>query len=82
MDRKEIERIVMESFGYAYRKDSAGLSTETKIKEDLSSKSIMMVALVGRLEDELDVLISLPDASKMNTIGDMIDKICVMKGVE
>lgn len=82
MTRAEVEKKVIECFGTAYKKDPASISLTTNIYEELSNKSILMVGLVGRLEDELDILISLPDASKMKTVGDMVNKVCVMLSVE
>lgn len=75
MDRQEVETKILEYFAVTYNKDVATLSRDTDIKEELSTKSIFMVSLVALIENELDVLISLPDAAKMKTIGDMIDKV-------
>lgn len=76
MDKKAIEDKVLQCFAMTYKKDVAALSRDTRIVEELSSKSLLMVALVSTVENEFDVLIPLPEASKMKTIGDMVDEVC------
>lgn len=75
MDRKELEAKVLECVAFAYKKDIAELSMDTKIKEDLGGASVIMVGLVSQIENELDVLVSLPEASACVTIGELVDKV-------
>lgn len=75
MDKNEVEQKILECFAITYNKDVSTLTRDTLIREELSSKSIFMVSLVAAIENELDVLVPLPDASKMKTVGDMIDKV-------
>ena len=75
MAKAEIEARVIQCFATTYNKDVSTLNRNTVIREELSPKSIFMVGLVAMIENELDVLIPLPDASKMKTIGDMVDKV-------
>jgi acyl carrier protein len=75
MDKNEVEQKILECFAITYNKDVSTLTRDTVIREELSDKSILMVGLVAAIENELDVLIALPDAAKMKTIGDMIDKV-------
>lgn len=78
MDKKAVEQKVLECFALTYKKDVGTLTRATLIKEELSPKSMIMVSLVALIENELDVLVSLPEASRMKTIGEMIDKVCSM----
>ena len=75
MDRKELEAKVLECVAFAYKKDIADLSLETNFKEDLGGASVIMVGLVSQIENELDVLVSLPEASACATIADLVDKV-------
>ncbi len=75
MDRKELEAKVLECVAFAYKKDMAELSLDTKFKEDLGGASVLMVGLVSQIENELDVLVSLPDASACATIAELVDKV-------
>ncbi len=75
MDRKELEAKVLECVAFAYKKDMAELSLDTKFKEDLGGASVLMVGLVSQIENELDVLVSLPDASACVTIAELVDKV-------
>lgn len=75
MERKELEAKVIELVAMAYGKDAAGLSVDSTFKDDLKGASIQMVGLVSELENELDVMVSLQDASACATIGDLVDKV-------
>jgi acyl carrier protein len=75
MEQAEVEQKILEAFAITYNKDVGTLTRDTLIREELSDKSILMVGLVAAIENELDVLIALPEAAKMKTIGDMVDKV-------
>lgn len=75
MERKELEEKVMELVAMAYGKDAGDLTVNTSFKDDLKGASIQMVGLVSELENELDVMVSLQDASACATIGDLVDKV-------
>jgi len=70
MDQK-----IISFFETAYRKTPGSLSRDTKIREDLGGNSIFMVAVVANVEEEYDVIYSLPEASKAKTIGEFIDTV-------
>lgn len=59
----------------AYGKDAADLTVDSTFKDDLKGASIQMVGLVSELENELDVMVSLQDASACATIGELVDKV-------
>lgn len=75
MDRKELEEKVIELVAMAYGKNAEDLTVESSFKDDLKGASIQMVGLVSELENELDVMVSLKDASACATIGDLVDKV-------
>ncbi|MCM8712117.1 acyl carrier protein [Clostridium sp. SYSU_GA19001] len=75
MDRKSLEEKIIECVSISYSKDKSELSVDTRIKEDLGGASILMVGLVSLIENELDVLIQLPDAAAAKTIGEIVDKV-------
>lgn len=75
MDRKELEEKVIEMVAMAYGRDAAELTVDSTFKEDLKGASIQMVGLVSELENELDVMVSLQDASACTTIGELVDKV-------
>lgn len=75
MDRKELEAKVIELVAMAYGKEASTLSVETSFKEELKGASVQMVGLVSELENELDVMVSLQDASACTTIGELVDKV-------
>ena len=75
MDRKELEEKVIEMVAMAYGKNAAELSVDSTFKDDLKGASIQMVGLVSELENELDVMVSLQDASACATIGELVDKV-------
>lgn len=75
MNRQELTEQVLKMVSMAYKKDVKELSEATSFKEDLSGASIQMVALVSEIENELDVVLMLADASACKTIGNLIDLI-------
>ena len=75
MERKELERKVIEMVAAAYRRSADELTVSTSFKTDLKGASIQMVGLVSELENELDVMVSLPIASACQTIGELVDKV-------
>jgi len=75
MERKELEEKVIELVAMAYGRDAAELTLETSFKGDLKGASIQMVGLVSEVENELDVMVSLQEASACATIGELVDKI-------
>lgn len=75
MDRKELEAKVIELVAMAYGREAAELTVDSSFKEDLKGASIQMVGLVSELENELDVMVSLQDASACATIGELVDKV-------
>lgn len=75
MERKELEKQIIELVSTSYNKEVAELSLETSFKNDLSGASIQMVGLVSEIENELDVMVQLQIASACNTIGDLVDKV-------
>ena len=75
MDRKELEAQIIEMIATIYNKDAEDLSVETNMREELTGSSVLMVALVSEIENELDVMIQLSDAAACTTIGDLVDKV-------
>lgn len=75
MERKELETKVIELVAMAYGKNAADLTVNSTFKDDLKGASIQMVGLVSELENELDVMVSLQDASACATIGELVDKV-------
>ncbi len=75
MDRKELEAKIIECVSITYAVPAEDLSMDTLVKEDLKSQSIQMVGLVSLIENELDVLVQLPDAASSKTLGELCDKV-------
>lgn len=75
MERKELEAKVIELVAMAYGEDAENVNLETTFKDDLGGASIQMVGLVSEIENELDVMVSLQDASACATVGDLVDKV-------
>lgn len=73
MDKNMIADKIFEMCAATYQKEKSELSVETRFDEDLSPNSIMRVALSANVEENLDVMVPLPDMSKMKTVGDLID---------
>lgn len=75
MDRKELESKVIELIAAAYNTDAASITVETSFADDLKGASVQMVGLVSELENELDVMVALQDASACATVADLVDLV-------
>ncbi|MBQ9064134.1 MAG: acyl carrier protein [Blautia sp.] len=75
MDRKELEAKVIELVEISYGKAAGEVTLETSFKDDLKGASVQMVALVSEIENELDAMVALQDASACETVGDLVDKV-------
>lgn len=75
MDRKELEAKVIELIAAAYNKDADSITTATSFANDLKGASVQMVGLVSELENELDVMVALQDASGCATVADLVDLV-------
>jgi len=75
MDKKELEAKLLECVATIYDVEGKEISMQTDIKKELDDASIMMVALVSSIENELDVLLPLPTAAAATTIGDIADEV-------
>ena len=75
MDRKELEKQIIELVSTSYNTDASGLSVNTSFKNDLGGASIQMVGLVSEIENELEVMVQLQVAAACETIGDLVDKV-------
>lgn len=75
MNRAELEAQVINMVAMSYKRNADELSTATSFKNDLGGASVQMVALVSEIENELDVVLMLSDASACGTIGELIDLI-------
>ncbi len=71
MDRKELEKKILELVAISYKKNPEDLSLETSFKKDLQGASVQMVALVAEIENETDACITLQDAAACETIADL-----------
>jgi acyl carrier protein len=75
MDRKELEAQIIEMVATSYKRDAGELSVDTSFKDELGGASIQMVALVSEIENELDAVLMIADASACETIGDLVDLV-------
>lgn len=75
MDRKELESKVIELIAAAYNKDADAITVNTSFAEDLKGASVQMVGLVSELENELDVMVALQDASACTTVAELVELV-------
>lgn len=75
MDRKELEAKVIELVAMAYGKAEGEVTLETNFKDDLKGASVQMVALISEIENELDAMVALADASTCVTVEDLVNMV-------
>lgn len=72
----ELEKKTIEMLGASYQiMDTSFITRDTDIKAELSPSSLKMLGFVSTLEKELDVEIPLNQATKLKTVGEIIDLI-------
>jgi acyl carrier protein len=64
---------VFKIFADNYGKDVSQLSLDTRLEEDLQSKSLNLFGLIAMLEAALGSAPDLSDAMKMKTIKEFVD---------
>ena len=75
MDRKELEKQIIELVAMCYGKNADDLTVDTRFAEDLAGASIQMVGLVSEIENELDVMVQLQVAAACKTVAELVDKV-------
>lgn len=75
MNRKELEEKILELVSTSYNVELSTLTLETSFKDDLKGASVLMVGLVSEIENELDAMLALQDASACATIAEMVDLV-------
>ena len=63
----------------ALNKEEGSITRDTQIIQDLHIKSMHMIAVLARVEDELDIMVTMNEAGKAKTIGELIDLIAELK---
>ena len=71
----DIEKLLIELASKSFRKDASEITPETDIRKELSGKSIMMLAFISAIENELDVAIPMSQANHLNTIQDFVNAV-------
>lgn len=77
-DTEEIDDVaqaVIDAAADAYGVDAAEIKLSTDIREELSNESMKMIVMISTIEDELNVVIEIQEASLLNTIADFVGKV-------
>lgn len=74
MSQEDTAAKIIDLAAQTYRKDAASITRDTPIKE-LGQKSLQLVALNSRIEEELGVGVPIREVMKMKTVGDLIDRV-------
>jgi len=69
-----LESKIIECASAAYGVPAKQITPNTDIRNDLSSKSMNMLAFVSGIENDLDIVIPLGQTGNLITIQDFIDK--------
>lgn len=71
----EVAQTVIEAAADAYGVEESEITLSTDIREDLSNESMKMIVMISTIEDELNVVIEIQEASLLNTIEDFVNKV-------
>jgi len=75
MDRKEIEKKVIQSTSIVMKKDPSMITIATRFNQDLKMSSMKAVLLTALLEDEFQKKYPMAMVMKNQTIGDCVDMV-------
>ena len=75
MDRKEIEKKVIEFTGTVMKKDPSTITLDTLFTQDLKMSSMKAVMLTAILEDEFEKKYPMAVVMKNQTIRDCVDMV-------
>lgn len=71
----DVVQAVIDAAADAYGVDASEIKMSTDIREDLSNESMKMIVMISTIEDELNVVIEIQEASLLNTIADFVGKV-------
>jgi acyl carrier protein len=70
-----VEKTIIQCASEAYDVDASTITLDTDIRKQLSKQSLLLVAFISSIEDELDVVIDLGEAAELKTIRDFARKV-------
>jgi acyl carrier protein len=73
MTREEVLTLVRDHLAEELEIDAAGISEESRFKEDLDADSLDLYELVMELEDTYGISVSEQQAAKIATVGDAVE---------
>ena len=71
----DVAQAVIDAAADAYGVDASEIKLSTDIREELSNESMKMIVMISTIEDELNVVIEIQEASLLNTIADFVEKV-------
>ena len=71
----DVAQAVIDAAADAYGVDASEIKLSTDIREELSNESMKMIVMISTIEDELNVVIEIQEASLLNTIADFVGKV-------
>ncbi len=80
-EHDEITKTVISCTAEAYDVEESSISLATDIREDLSPESMKMIVMLSNIEEELDVVIEIPEAGNLNTIADFVNTVRAKLGM-
>ena len=75
MSREEVLNQLIEFAVKSFGKDAAAINEDTKISEELGTKSVQVISMCSLIENEFDVMIAIGDFLKFKTMGELADYV-------
>ena len=66
-----LKQLVVEELGVPY----ADITDDSNFVEDLGADSLEVVELIGRIEDAFNLVLTDDEAEKLQTFGDVVQKL-------
>lgn len=70
-----VDETVLEAAKNAYRSVGKEITMETKLRAEVSNKSMLLLAFLSSLENEFDVMIPIKESSGLVTVQDFADRV-------
>lgn len=75
-----VDERVLELAKMAYRTCNKDIEMETKLRAEVSNKSMLLLAFLSSLENEFDVMIPIKESGNLQSVQDFADRVKELQG--
>lgn len=76
-----VDERVLELARMAYRGIDKDIEMETKLRAEVSNKSMLLLAFLSSLENEFDVMIPIKESGNLQSVQDFADRVKELQSI-